>query len=235
MLWCCWVIQPQPGVTPKQGLLALAFALFPSAQAAPDAKVELCHQDGAGRFNLISVSASAVDAHLDNHGDVLAGAWYPDGDGDGFGDPDGAAQRCPTDGTTLDASDCDDADNAINPDAVEVCDDGLDNDCDLEIDEECAVVCPCAGGELWDLALSSGLGKHVSCDTDKASSDWLDLDWGLGVIEGRLVGDGTSFCTASLVYEVYETETHYGTRAEIEACAYDIATWIEAHGRTCAY
>lgn len=56
-----------------------------------------------------------------------------------------------------------------------------------------------------------------------------------GLIEGTLVGDGTSFCTSSDLTHHYDTETHYGTLAEIEACASDIATWMESYGKTCAY
>ncbi len=55
-----------------------------------------------------------------------------DGDGDGFGDESGSAElSCESDGYSLPsaATDCDDDDDAINPDAKEVCDD-VDNDCD---------------------------------------------------------------------------------------------------------
>ena len=60
--------------------------------------------------------------------------WYLDADGDGYGDPgtSDAACEAPT-GYTDDASDCDDSDAAINPDADEVCD-GVDNDCDGSAD-----------------------------------------------------------------------------------------------------
>lgn len=33
------------------------------------------------------------------------------------------------------AEDCHEANSAVHPDAVEICDDGLDNDCDLLVDE----------------------------------------------------------------------------------------------------
>ena len=56
--------------------------------------------------------------------------WYFDYDGDGFGDADFTDEACAEPaGYTSDSADCDDADAAINPDAVEVCD-GLDNNCD---------------------------------------------------------------------------------------------------------
>jgi hypothetical protein len=70
--------------------------------------------------------------------------WYPDADGDGYGDPGEVLIQCtqPT-GYVLDATDCDDADASIYPDATEYCD-GADNDCDGTIDENDAV-----DGSTW--------------------------------------------------------------------------------------
>ena len=65
-----------------------------------------------------------------------AGTWYADGDGDGWGDFGAVARACeqPT-GTVAEAGDCDDANAGVHPGAQEVCD-GLDQDCDGEVDEE---------------------------------------------------------------------------------------------------
>jgi hypothetical protein len=61
--------------------------------------------------------------------------WYADSDGDGYGDVSLSVLECtPPSGYIADDSDCDDADSAANPGAVEVCDD-IDNDCDGDIDE----------------------------------------------------------------------------------------------------
>jgi len=65
-----------------------------------------------------------------------AAAWFPDGDGDGYGDPGLGATRClqPA-GWVEDSADCDDGDEAIHPDATEICDD-VDDDCDALVDED---------------------------------------------------------------------------------------------------
>ncbi len=55
---------------------------------------------------------------------------WPDTDGDGFGDPEGATWTCEPDSGVDNDLDCNDSDADTNPDATEVCDDGLDNDCD---------------------------------------------------------------------------------------------------------
>ena len=63
---------------------------------------------------------------------------WPDADGDGFGDADdpGTASCDPPSGGVEDATDCDDADPAIHPDATEVCDDAdVDEDCDGVADD----------------------------------------------------------------------------------------------------
>ncbi len=62
---------------------------------------------------------------------VDAGTWHPDADADGFGDPNLTTVACQTPTThTADATDCDDADATVHPGATEVCENGIDDDCD---------------------------------------------------------------------------------------------------------
>jgi gliding motility-associated-like protein len=61
--------------------------------------------------------------------------FYADADGDGFGDNANSTAACAAPiGFVTDNTDCDDTDNTVFPGAAEVCD-GLDNDCDTDIDE----------------------------------------------------------------------------------------------------
>jgi len=76
------------------------------------------------------------DCDLTIDEDAMPAAWYPDTDGDGFGDPAGQVmQSCspPADHSLLD-TDCDDTDAAIHPAAAEICD-VIDNNCDGRIDD----------------------------------------------------------------------------------------------------
>jgi hypothetical protein len=61
---------------------------------------------------------------------------YRDADLDGYGDPDSETMGCEgTGGYSAEGTDCDDADAEVHPGAEEWCD-GLDNDCDEQIDED---------------------------------------------------------------------------------------------------
>jgi hypothetical protein len=102
-----------------------------------------------------NVDANNVPTHADCNGDISDGCEvpvdldpatnpqyfiYPDTDGDSYGDKnagpeflcDGAAIP---DGFVQNNLDCDDTDDAINPDGTEVCD-SADNDCDGDVDED---------------------------------------------------------------------------------------------------
>jgi hypothetical protein len=81
-------------------------------------------------------ACNGVDDDCDGDVDEDA-AWYPDGDGDGFGDAAGeptlAACGEAPDGFVADATDCDDGDAAAHPGAAEACN-GVDDDCDGTVD-----------------------------------------------------------------------------------------------------
>ena len=87
------------------------------------------------------ISPDAVEAcdGLDNDcngeiDDAVGDLWFADVDGDGFGDPSDFLESCDgTSGYIADFADCDDTQEAVNPDADEVCD-GIDNNCDGDID-----------------------------------------------------------------------------------------------------
>jgi hypothetical protein len=76
-----------------------------------------------------------VDNDCDDEVDegVTSTYWY-DGDGDGYGDPLLTEQLCEAlSGWVPNGDDCDDTDAAINPAAVEACDE-VDDDCDGVVD-----------------------------------------------------------------------------------------------------
>jgi hypothetical protein len=79
----------------------------------------------------------------DNDGNGLiddnAGAlYYRDADGDGFGDANVSQQSCiPLEGFVTDNTDCNDSEASAYPGAEEICGDGIDNDCDGLVDEDC--------------------------------------------------------------------------------------------------
>jgi len=59
--------------------------------------------------------------------------WFRDADGDGYGDESDFEPACRApEGYTAEPGDCDDGDDTINPGAVDIPEDGVDQDCDGE-------------------------------------------------------------------------------------------------------
>ncbi|MCB9642933.1 MAG: putative metal-binding motif-containing protein [Myxococcales bacterium] len=76
------------------------------------------------------------DGQIDNG--LAKTTYYNDADGDGYGNPNDTIARCPAQKPAkyiTQAGDCDDTNDKIKPNAVDVCD-GIDNNCNGQIDED---------------------------------------------------------------------------------------------------
>ena len=77
------------------------------------------------------------DGLIDDSSSVNRNTYYTDADNDGFGDINFPVQACILGFGIIDnAEDCDDSNPFIKPDALEICDNGIDNDCDGAADDE---------------------------------------------------------------------------------------------------
>lgn len=87
-------------------------------------KIDVCHLDAVtNTWKAMSVNSNALPDHL-AHGDIV-----PDADDDGYTKPNplGIGSQ----------NDCDDTNLSINPGATEICGNGIDDNCDGNIDEGC--------------------------------------------------------------------------------------------------
>jgi hypothetical protein len=120
----------------KLTLVLLIAVLLPAAALAKGGqpKQDICHLDkDSGTFEIISVAAPAVPAHL-AHGDHFPLTFWADNDGDGFGAGPAVVGCVVPPGYVENDDDCDDTDPAVYPGATEVCN-GVDDDCDGDVDE----------------------------------------------------------------------------------------------------
>ena len=108
---------------------------------------------------------------------------WADRDHDFYGDAASPTLACdPPPGNVLDDQDCVDTDAAISPAAAEVCDDGIDNDCDGTMDEGCGscggpIVIDTLGYDGMDyypLNLDDCLGIGINCCSGTTTQEEMD-------------------------------------------------------------
>ena len=102
------------------------------------------------------------DDDVDEDSAVDATTWYPDVDADSYGDSRYGTPSCAAlSGYVTDATDCDDLEASVHPGADEYCD-GVDNDCEGDIDEDDAV-----DSTTWCIdSDSDGYGDASTCEVD---------------------------------------------------------------------
>jgi len=119
-----------------------------------------------GREELCNELDDNCDGVIDEDTAIDATTWYDDSDGDGYGRPASAETGCSPPADTVPTSgDCDDEDPLANPGEEEVCEDGVDNDCDGH-DSTCATGLTDADVSWWGSDRADTAGSAV------ASGDW---------------------------------------------------------------
>ncbi|MCB9743306.1 MAG: putative metal-binding motif-containing protein [Alphaproteobacteria bacterium] len=98
---------------------------------------EDCDDENSGINPGATEICDGVDNNCDGNADEgVTTTYYQDYDNDGFGDNDQTVEACePPEGYGVVGNDCDDGEANAYPGAEEICD-GIDNNCDGEIDEE---------------------------------------------------------------------------------------------------
>jgi len=146
-----------------------------SSASAPEGWVEDatdCDDGDASIHPGAAESCNGLDDDCDGEIDEdLATTWYEDADGDGYGDADSALEDCQApSGYVADDTDCDDGDASVSPGAEELCN-GIDDDCDDEVDED-------AQSEWFQDADGDGYGAAgasvMACEEPKGYADNAD-------------------------------------------------------------
>ena len=144
-----------PGSEAYVRVLPIAGTLRASVNlAGQQSNGEEGHVDISGDGTVIAFDSDATNliaGDSNSASDVfvrsVCGPFFPDADADGFGDASAAAQPmcvpAPS-GLVLNAVDCNDANPAIHPGVIELCD-GVDQDCDNRIDEDVNGLVYCGG------------------------------------------------------------------------------------------
>ena len=130
--------------------------------------------------------------------------WYTDVDGDGYGDESSEAvvQCAQPSSSSLDNTDCDDTESSTNPGEIEVCDDGVDNDCSGDA-PECGIGASAAMAD----ASAVGEGENAS-DYYGRSVAVLDFDGdGMADVAGGAYGNDDNGTSSGAVYLNYGSMT----------------------------
>lgn len=154
------------------------------------------------------IRGDGIDQDCDGKDLPSLSTYYFDADGDGYGDPDNSIETTThIAGYVSDNTDCNDFDTSINPGALEIKDDGIDQDCDGKDEVSSGNMFETqpqlAAGEEFTLALNKdgtvlSVGNNHSSEINVSSwSDIVYIDAGSTALglrnNGTVVAVGSGF------------------------------------------
>ena len=181
--------------------------------------------------------------------DPTAAEYYPDEDGDGFGDAshDGLVTcEDPGEGWVFDNSDCDDDNDEVHPDATEVCN-GIDDDCDDNVDEGptefCDDVCcsfelscdgtacvpKCDEGEICGADLDMCCGAGEVCFANDCVTPGADCEFTEECPVGEVCAQATGQCVPEKVVPVCEFVPPVGEFDPVVGCQSSVEGLTNTH------
>jgi len=141
------------------------------------------------------------DIDDDCDGEVDEAKWYRDADGDGWGSLQTSYECDPGPGWVAETGDCDDDDPSVHPDAVEICGNGIDEDCD-DLPRGCGLYGDALAWDLadlryqvpgyagpWALVASPSVSGDDGWDLVTSGTDFVL--WRVYAQDGALSGDHT--------------------------------------------
>jgi hypothetical protein len=129
--------------------------------------------------------------------------YYADADGDGFGLSSDTVVTCDSlapSGYTAVAGDCNDSNASINPSASEICNNGVDDDCDGQTDENCLPTCTLAA--ISGPAALCNPNAQVIVYSVPPAVGASSYTWSVPAGTTILSGQGTSSISVSWPYSV---------------------------------
>ena len=170
----------------------------------------------AGNYHRVWVPAKWKDWLMANKGFIETGTYYKDKDQDGFGRAGSKARACPRIKRADNDLDCNDKDANVNPDAEEICDNGVDDSCSGEVDDCASATCPCfAAADIaaayQDFAAVEWDSSELICEDwtfveETYFYDWAKLSW-----DGSLTQDGVTIADSALFYGIDYEDGGAGT------------------------
>ena len=206
------------------------------ACALPEAYVtnnEDCDDQNNARYPQATEYCNELDDDCDeviDNDPAIAPLWYPDLDDDGWGATLSPTMACLAPENHLSvAGDCDDTDDSINPDSIDVCD-TLDNDCNGTPDDDLSELgsgstCPAESClQLHDLnpALPSGSywldvdgAQEIYCEMELAEGGWNLLSV-VRSDESTLVIVDDNYCSSIDIDEACKGKMPLSVKSSVE-------------------